>query len=149
MTKQRTDRLNSLLKEVLAEVIRRDVDNPDVDDFVTVTRVDITRDLRHAKVYISTIKPAAEKKKTVDALQAAAGFIAVTASKKVCMRYFPELRFFIDDTVDKVMRIDEVLTKIHQNDDQRKLEHPESASDEDAFEEDEGSDSDKENNNEL
>lgn len=120
MTKQRTDRLNSLLKEVLADVIRREVDNPDVDPFVTVTRVEITKDLRHAKVYISSIKSMEEKKKTIEILQEAAGFIAVMASKKVVMRYFPALRFYIDDTVDKVMRIDEVLQKIHKQDEERK-----------------------------
>jgi len=55
MAKERVDRLNSLLKEVLSEVIRRDVQNRNIPDLVTVTRVDITKDLRHAKVYISMI----------------------------------------------------------------------------------------------
>ncbi|MCE2982787.1 MAG: ribosome-binding factor A, partial [Parachlamydia sp.] len=55
MSVQRTDRLNSLLKEVISEVIKREVRNPHVTDLVTVTRVQITKDLRHAKVFISVI----------------------------------------------------------------------------------------------
>ena len=61
-TKQRVDRLNSLLKEVISEVIRKEVQHPDINEFITVTRVDITKDLRHAKVYISIIGTDDKKK---------------------------------------------------------------------------------------
>lgn len=114
MPKQRTDRLNSLLKEVISEVIRRDVKNPHVNVLVTVTRVDITKDLRHAKVYISVIGSDKDKETTIKALTTAAGFIAVHASKKVVMRYFPELTFILDDAVDKHMRIEELLQQISE-----------------------------------
>lgn len=112
MPKQRTDRLNSLLKEVISEVIHRDVRNPHVNQFVTVTRVDITKDLHHAKVYISVIGTEHDKIETIAALQSAAGFIAVNSSKKVVMRYFPELTFKLDDSVDKLMRIEKLLGDI-------------------------------------
>lgn len=112
MAKQRTDRLNSLLKEVISEVIRRDVRNPHVNELLTVTRVDITKDLHYAKVYISVIGTPEEKANTLNALQSAAGFIAVNASKKVVMRYFPSLTFKLDDAVDKHMRIETLLNEI-------------------------------------
>ena len=114
MVKQRTDRLNSLLKEVISEVIRRDVKNPHVNELVTVTRVDITKDLHHAKVYISVIGDESAKAETLHALQSAAGFIAVNSSKKVVMRYFPALTFKLDDAVDKHMRIEQLLGEISQ-----------------------------------
>lgn len=119
MTKQRIDRLNSLLKEVISEVIQKDVDNPEVGEFVSVTRVDISKDLRHAKVYISIIGDEDTKQKTLKALTTASGFIGINASKKVVMRFFPALRFIIDDTVDKVMRIEELLQEIHEEQDSR------------------------------
>lgn len=112
MAKMRIDRLNSLLKEVISEVIRRDVRNPYVTGLVTVTRVDITKDLHYAKVYISVIGTPDQKTKTIEALQSAAGFIAVNASKKVVMRYFPALTFKLDDGVEKHMRIEEILEEI-------------------------------------
>lgn len=119
MTKQRIDRLNSLLKEVISEVIHKDIDNPEVAEFISVTRVDISKDLRHAKVYVSIIGDEDTKDKTLKALEKASGFIGVNASKKVVMRFFPSLRFLIDNTVDKVMRIEELLQEIHEEQDSR------------------------------
>lgn len=114
MAKNRVVRLNSLLREVLSEVIHREVKNPHVSQFVTVTSVEITNDLQHAKVYISVIGTQAEKDLTIRALQSAAGFIAIHASKKVVMRYFPELTFKLDNSVEKQMRIDSILDKLHE-----------------------------------
>lgn len=119
MTKQRTSRLNSLLKEVISDIIRRDVRNPHVNELVTVTRVDITKDLHHAKVYISVIGSSTQKDETLSALQSAAGFIAVQASKEVVMRYFPSLTFKLDDSVEKHMRIEELLDQIAAEKDMR------------------------------
>jgi ribosome-binding factor A len=107
-------RLNSLLKEVISEVIRDDVRNPHVSRLITVTRVDITKDLHHAKVYISVIGTDEEKAESLRALNNASGFIAVNASKKVVLRYFPELSFKLDDSVDKHMRIEELLSEISE-----------------------------------
>lgn len=112
MAKKRTARLNSLLKEVISDVIRKEVRNPHINSLLTVTRVDITSDLHYAKVYISVIGTEIEKQETLQALQSAAGFIAVNASKLVVMRYFPALTFKLDDSVDKHMRIEMLLHEI-------------------------------------
>jgi ribosome-binding factor A len=119
MAIQRTSRLNSLLKEVISDIIKRDVRNPHVNELVTVTSVDITKDLHHAKVYISVIGTPEQKAETLAALQSAAGFIAVQSSKEVVMRYFPALSFKLDDSVDKHMRIEELLGKIASEKEQR------------------------------
>ncbi len=120
MVKNRVARLNSLLKEVISEVIHRDVRNPHVNKFVSVTNVDITSDLQHAKVMISVIGTPKEKEETILALQSAAGFIAIQSSKKVVMRYFPELTFKLDTTVDQHMRIESLLGKIKEEQKSRK-----------------------------
>ncbi len=114
MSIQRTDRLNSLLKEVISDVIHKEVRNPHVSHLVGVTRVDISKDLHYAKVYISIIGSDEQKNETINALQSAAGFIAVNSSKKVVMRYFPELKFILDDSVDKHMRIQKILGEIQE-----------------------------------
>ena len=119
MTK-RTKRLNSLLKEVISEVIRNDVRNPHVAQLTTVTEVDISTDLHHAKVYISVIGSEEERKNTISALETAAGFIGVHASKKVVMHHFPSLVFRLDTSVDKQMKIDSLIKKIHSEEKARK-----------------------------
>lgn len=129
MTVNRTDRLNSNLKEVISEVVRREVRNPHVNELVTITRVDITKDLHYAKVYVSVIGTPEIKKETIAALNSAAGFIAVHASKKVVMRYFPNLTFKLDDSADKQLRIQSLLSEIteeresrHAHDEQKQDE---------------------------
>ncbi len=112
-SQQRVERLNSLLKEVISEVVRADVRDPRLGSLITVTSVSVAKDLQHAKVLISVIGTPEEKKKSIEALQSAAGFIAVNASKKVVMRYFPSLTFRLDDSVDKHMAVETILTKIH------------------------------------
>jgi len=119
MSINRTDRLNSLLKEVISDVIRKQVKNPQVSELTTVTRVEITKDLKYAKVYVSIIGEAHVRLETLKALQSAAGFIAVNASKQVVMRFFPSLTFKLDDSVDKQMQIESIIQDIQKERDLR------------------------------
>jgi ribosome-binding factor A len=112
--KNRISRLNSLLKRVLSEVVHREVKDPRLHLLPIITRVDISHDLKHAKVYVSVIGTAQERQETVEALEAAAGFIAVSASKKMIIRFFPHLTFYLDKTVDQQMHIEKLLTDIQK-----------------------------------
>lgn len=109
---RRIERVNSLLVEVIAEVVMREVKDPRVPGLITITRVETSPDLRQAKVFFSVIGDDKQKKIALQVLQDAAGFIAMTASKKVVLRFFPQLSFKIDDTLDKHQRIDDLLKKI-------------------------------------
>ena len=95
-------------------MIREDVKNPHINTFISVTQVETSADLHHATVSISLIATDAEKNKILQALQSAAGFIAVNASKKVELRYFPKLVFKLDKSIEEHMRIQEILGKIEQ-----------------------------------
>lgn len=115
MPVKRTDRLNSLLKEVLSEVIHRDIHHvKNINTFITITRVDITSDLLQAKIYISVIGKETDKQQALLALQHRAGTIARKASKKVKMRYFPELDFRFDDQLENQLHMEELFAKISQ-----------------------------------
>lgn len=122
--KKRIKRLNSLLKEVLSEVIMSEVKDPRMAPLVTVSSVDISSDLHHAKVFISIIGSEKQRRETLEALESAAGFIGVNAAKKVVMRYFPTLTFKLDTTVDEQMKIDELLEKIHREEEKRPHGNP-------------------------
>lgn len=119
MENKRIKRLNSLLKEVLSEVIMKEVKDPRLAPLVTVTDVDIAGDLRTAKVSISIIGTDKERRDTLEALESAAGYIAISASKKVVMRYFPALTFKLDTSVDQQMRINALIEKIHDEEKKR------------------------------
>lgn len=117
---KRTDRLNSLLQEVISEVLRKDIHHiPYINEFITITRVDITQDLHHAKVFVSILAKESDKEHALAALREVAGTIGHFASRKVVMRYFPVLEFFIDEGLEKQLRIEELLGKITKERDTR------------------------------
>ncbi len=115
MSEKRIKRLNSLLKEVINEVVRDDVRNPNMASLTSISEVEVSKDLHHAKVYVSIIGSEKERDATLDALQSAAGYISVLSSKKVTLRYFPTLTFYLDSSVDRQMHIDSLLKKIHED----------------------------------
>lgn len=112
MQGRRLERVNSLLKEVIADVIRKEVKNPHIPPLITITQVSISRDLHYGKVYVSVIGDSQAKEKAIAALQSAAGFIGIQASKQVKLRFFPELTFFIDESLEKQLRIEEKIVQI-------------------------------------
>jgi len=113
MTK-RLNRLNSLLKEVISEVIHREVRDPRLHPLATITNVSISPDLKQARVYVSVLGTEEQRESTLKALRTASGFIALCASQKITIRFFPMLSFRLDTTVDEQMRVDALLTKIKE-----------------------------------
>ena len=114
MKPRRIEKINSLLKEVLSEVILHDLKHRGVPELITVTNVDTSNDLTSAKVYVSLIDSNPQKKEAmITMLQKMASYIALLASKKITIRYFPVLTFKIDDSMDKYMKIDSILKKIN------------------------------------
>ena len=99
---------------MISEVIRNDVKNPHLPQWITVTQVEVAPDLHQAKVYVSVMGDASTKKQALITLKSAAGFIAIHASKKMVIRYFPQLTFYLDESLDHQMRLETVLHKIHE-----------------------------------
>ena len=113
--KARTDRLNPLLQEVITEVIRRDMHHvPYIDEFIAITKVEITKDLSYAKVYVAVIGDDVKKQLSLDALKLASRKIARCASRKVVMRHFPFLDFCLDEGLEKQLKMEELLYKISE-----------------------------------
>jgi ribosome-binding factor A len=82
--------------------------------FVTVTGVDTTPDLRHAKVYVSVLGKPAERERTMKALEASRGFLQTRLNDEVHMKRTPQLQFIYDETVDRAMRIERLLKREEQ-----------------------------------
>ncbi len=119
MESKRIKRVNSLLKEVISDVIRKDVQNPNISQFITITSVDVAKDLHHATVHVSVMGPDLEKSETLEALNQSAGYISSLASKQVVLRFFPSLRFKLDTSLDEHMRIEELIQDIHKKRDEK------------------------------
>lgn len=114
MIPSRVKRVSETLKEVLSEIIQLELKDPHVG-FVTVTGVEMTPDLKQARIWVS-VMPAlgkeGEGEETIKALNHAKGFIKGEVAKRVRLRYMPELTFTRDDTIDTSMRIEGILKEI-------------------------------------
>lgn len=120
-SKERVARLNSLLKEVISETIRRDIQHePIINQFVTITKVEITSDLSYAKVLVSIMASDPDKVKTLTRLNELSKVITMRCSKKVTIRHFPSLTFVIDTGLEKQLRIEDMLLKISTERETRK-----------------------------
>lgn len=107
---KRSQRVSDLLREEIAEIIMRRLKDPRLG-FVTVTGVDITDDLKIARVFISVLKED-EKETTLDILNSAKSFIRSEVAKRVRMKTIPTFEFRIDESVEYGARIDKLLKEI-------------------------------------
>src|ERR687894_880088 len=105
---RRTDRINELLREEIAVLVRDAVRDPRVG-LATVTAVETSPELDHAKVYITTLGEGEDRVEMLAGLKSAAPFIRSQLSKRLHMRRIPELHFQIDRVLDEAMRIEALL----------------------------------------
>ncbi|HTZ19108.1 MAG TPA: 30S ribosome-binding factor RbfA [Dissulfurispiraceae bacterium] len=107
---KRSQRLNVLLREEIADIIMRRVKDPRLG-FVTVTDVSLSEDLKIAHVYISVLN-SDDKAVAVEILNAARGLIRSEVAKRVRSKYIPSIEFRIDESIDRGFRIDKLLKQI-------------------------------------
>ncbi|HEX8854386.1 MAG TPA: 30S ribosome-binding factor RbfA [Thermoleophilaceae bacterium] len=101
-------RVNEAVREVLSAHIAADLKDPRIG-FVTVTYVDTTPDLRHARVYVSVLGGHSERGAAMDGLRSAAGFLQSRVGDELRMKRTPTLEFRYDESIDRGMRISEIL----------------------------------------
>ena len=118
---ERTDRIASEIMREVERIIREEVSDPRTDCMFSVTHVDVTRDLRYAKVFISVYE--AEKREAMmKALRSAAGFIRHTVAETLNMRATPEFTFEYDDAIKRGANIFELLKQTGVTSDTEKEE---------------------------
>ncbi len=102
-------RINENIKETLSRVITAEgLKDPRIG-FVTVTGVETTSDLRHAKVFVSVLGKKAEREATMQALEKSRGFLQTRINAAVHMKRTPQLQFFYDDTLDNALHIEKLM----------------------------------------
>jgi ribosome-binding factor A len=111
----RTERVASVIKEEMGALLIRDYNNP-AYGFITVTEVQVTRDLKIAKVMFSIMGTPEIQKKTMAMLEQERSHIRGMVGRKLSLRYIPELQFYHDTTMDRVHRINTLINEIHKND---------------------------------
>ena len=105
---RRTDRINELLREEIALMVRNEVRDPRVG-LATITAVETSPELDHARVYITTLGDEQDRTEVLAGLASAAPFIRTQLSKRLRMRRVPELHFQYDRMLDEATRIEQLL----------------------------------------
>lgn len=106
----RSERLAEVIKKEVSDLLRQ-MKDPRVG-FVTVTMVDVSSDLRYAKVFVSTLGSDEEQDTTLKALQRAQGFVRTELGKRIRLRYIPEVSFILDNSIEEGVRIIRIIDDI-------------------------------------
>ena len=110
----RIERVNSLIRQEISELLQRQVKDPRLGNFIAVTEVSTSPDLKYAKIFVSRIGSEEEKQETLNALASASGFFRSELFKRLRLRHTPELSFQWDDSIERgthlLQLIDEVTT---------------------------------------
>src|SRR4051794_36904934 len=110
MTSDRMRRVNEAVREVLSGAITSELKDPRVG-FVTVTAVETSPDLRHARVFVSVLGNPGERRRTLQALDRAHGFLQRRVGAELRLKHTPALEFAYDDSTDRGIRIAELLER--------------------------------------
>tara|TARA_B100000953_G_scaffold90119_1_gene73439 strand:+ start:120 stop:464 length:345 start_codon:yes stop_codon:yes gene_type:complete len=112
MRYKRSERVQGLLLKEISALIQRGLKDPRIG-FATVTSVDLSDNLKHAKIYISVLGTESEQNDTIVGLTNASGFIRGSLGKSLDLRHIPALEFVLDETPKHVAKINKIIDELH------------------------------------
>lgn len=110
----RPNRIGEEIKKELVLLIRNGIKDPRVDSLISITDVEVTRDLSYATIYISRYGSEQQRQDALDGMKAAAGFVRSELSRRLKLRTVPELIFKLDDSLQYGAKIENILHQIKQ-----------------------------------
>ncbi|MBR1670824.1 MAG: 30S ribosome-binding factor RbfA [Butyrivibrio sp.] len=124
-------RINGEVMKVISEAIRYSKD-PRISPFTSVMDVEVAPDLKTCKVWVSVMGDDEERKRCEEGLGSAAGYIRSTLAKELNMRYTPELRFIMDDSIEYAINMSKKIDEVTARDNEARLARGEEIDDADA-----------------
>jgi ribosome-binding factor A len=109
----RQEKLGELITAELSDLIRTRLKDPRVG-FASITRVEVSGDLRHAKVFVSVMGTPEEQAETMKGLKNANGFLRHELAGRLTLRYMPELAFKLDTSIEEGARILDIINRVEQ-----------------------------------
>ncbi|MGS0764307.1 30S ribosome-binding factor RbfA [Syntrophomonas curvata] len=115
MSKRRQERMAIEIRRIMARIIQEDIKDPRIDfTTVSITRVDVSNDLSHARVYISVLGDDEKQEETMQALQKAKGFIRSELVQAIQVKHAPDLEFRLDHSIEQGIRIASLLDELKE-----------------------------------
>ncbi|WP_024864374.1 30S ribosome-binding factor RbfA [Butyrivibrio sp. FCS014] len=122
-------RINGEVQKVISEAIRYSKD-PRISPFTSVMDVEVAPDLKTCKVWVSVMGNDEDRERTAEGLKSAAGYIRSTLAKELNMRYTPELRFIMDDSIEYAINMSKKIDEVTAKDNEARLARGEELSEE-------------------
>ncbi len=111
MTTQRQGRVQEALRQEISRIVQCEIKDPRLG-FLTITKVDLTNDLRYARVYFSVLGELKDKELALKGLNSAKGYIKGLLADRIKLRFMPEIAFRIDDSLEHTQYIYDILNKL-------------------------------------
>lgn len=107
----RAEKVKEFIKEELSLILQREVRDPRIG-FVSVTDVEVSQDLRHARIFVSVLGTDEEKAATMEGLGSAARYIRRALGQRLQMRFTPDLSFRLDESIERGSRVMKLLGEV-------------------------------------
>ncbi len=114
MANRRIERVNEQIKEEVAALLQREMQDPRLRGMISITGVDTSPDLRNATVRVSIMGSEEDVQQAMTALRHAAGFLRRELASRLRLRHMPELTFRLDTSIERGARVLEILREIHE-----------------------------------
>ena len=109
----RVEKIQEQIKEEVSDIILRGLKDPRIG-FVTVTKVDVSSDLKTAKIYVSILGSSEQFENTWQGLRHSCGYIRQELAKRMRIKFVPEIAFYPDTTMQYSAHIQDLINKIHR-----------------------------------
>lgn len=111
---RRLRQINHLIRQELSDLLAREVNDPRLKGIISITEVEVSADLRQAKVFISIMGSEEERERAFAGLASASGFLRKTLGERLSLRYIPELRFQQDNSIERGSHLLQLMEKLAQ-----------------------------------
>lgn len=116
MNQQRSERIASEISRILTDVLYREIEDPRIPSLIAITEVRMNRDGSLASVYVSTMGDDTEKAEMLEGLHQAKGYLRSQVAESLNLRLAPDLRFFLDDSLERGNQMEALIEKVRAED---------------------------------
>src|SRR4030043_2335429 len=121
--KRRTERINSIIQQEISDLLREQMNSPRLTSFISITKVSTSPDLKHAKVFISTLGDKVNKDEILQGFTAASGFLRRQLANRLELKHTPELSFHLDDSIERGAEVLKLIEQLAPKDTENEDEH--------------------------
>jgi len=126
LSENRIRRVAEQIKKDVSQIIRTELKDPRISGITSVTGVEVSKDLRYASIYVSIYGDNDEQATTLKILEKASGFVRTEISRRIRLRYVPEISFYLDNSIEYGNHIENIIKSLKKdelNDDKKRSEN--------------------------